>query len=489
MADTLRADVVVVGTGAGGGPAAARLAEAGLEVIVLEAGPRFAARDFEDDEWTMRTRLGRVHGSGDGLYSFYAGACVGGSTVVNDALCWRPPAEILDAWRSEHGLEDLRPERFAPYVETAWRDVNAQPTVPPLVNRNARALARGAEALGWANQAMARNVRSCAGLGRCNLGCPLDAKQSTLVSYLPRAERAGARVVANARVERVRSDAGRVTGVEALRLDPRTRRVVGPLRVEAPRVVLAAGVLGTAPILLRSGLVGAVGRGFTAHSSTYVTARFAEPVHGYFGPTMGWAVTEWSDVNGHGGPGYMLENAAVRPLQTASVLPGLGAEHERAMAALPHLAHTVVVLRDRTRGRIGSGDAAAPTLHYALESGDFERLRHGIGQAARAYLAAGAEEVWLPLHGHPPVRSEADLAALDGLELDGTRFSLLYAVHLFGGAVMGGDPASSVCDPEGAVRGVRGLAVADAAALPSNTGVNPQITIMANALRVAEALA
>ncbi len=487
-AETLRADAVVVGTGAGGGPVAAVLAEAGLDVLVLEAGPRLAARDFEADEWTMRTRLGRVVGTADALQTFYAGACVGGSTVVNDALCWPTPEDLLDAWSRDHGLDELRPASFRRHLDTAWRDVGAAPTRPPLVNRNARALARGAEALGWANQAMARNVRGCAGLGRCNLGCPLDAKQSTLVSYLPRAERAGARVRAGVRAERVRIEAGRVTGVEAVRIDPATRRPLGTLRVDCPRVVLAAGVLGTAPLLLRSGLAGPVGGDFTAHSSVYVTARFREPVHGYYGPTMAWAVSEFSDVNGHEGPGYMLENTAVRPLQTASVLPGFGADHERAMAALPHLAHTVVVLRDRVRGRIGIDRTGHPVFDYELGPPDLERLRGAMANAARAYLAAGAEEVWLPRHGTSPVRGEADLARLADLDFDRTRFSLLYAVHLFGGAVMGKSRVSSVCDPTGTVWGVAGLHVADASALPSNTGVNPQITIMATALRVAEGL-
>ena len=480
--ERLRADAVVVGTGAGGAPAAAQLAEAGLDVLVLEAGPRLEAADFLDDEWRMRSRLGRIQSTGDALQSFYAGACVGGSTVVNDALCWRPPAEVLATWREEHGLAELSEAGMAPYVERAWRDIHAEPTRRSHVNRNADALARGARALGWANEAMPRSVRGCARLGRCNLGCPTNAKQSTLVSYVPRAERAGARLVPNARALRVRVEAGRAAGVEALRLDPESGAPRAELVVEAPRVLLAAGALATPALLARSGV--AAGHGFQAHSSVYVSARFEEPVHGYFGPTMAWAVSEFADVNGHTGPGFMLENAAVRPLQTASTLPDFGADHERAMAALPHLASTVVVLRDRSRGSVSADTGGRALIDYALGAGDLERLRLAMDRAARLYLAAGAREVWLPVHGVGPLRSEGDLQRLPPA-LDRTRLSLLYAVHLFGGAAMGGSRKTSVCRADGRVWDVAGLYVCDASSLPTNTGVNPQITIIANALRIA----
>ena len=484
--ERLAADAVVIGTGAGGAPAATVLASAGLEVLVLEAGPRVSASGFVPDEALSRSRLGRIATSSDGLHSFYAGACVGGSTVVNDALCWRPPGEVLEAWRREHALGAVA-DALPAYAERAWRDVHAEPTDRAHRNRNAEALRRGAERLGWANEAMARNVRGCANLGRCNFGCPIDAKQSSLVAWVPRAERAGARVLAEVRVLRLRVEAGRVRGVDAVRVARDTRAPAAPLRVDAPLVCVAAGALESGPLLQRSGIARA-GRGFQAHSSAYVTARFAEPIHGYFGPTMGHAVSEFSDVNGHAGPGYMLENAAVHPIQTATVLPGFGAAHARAMAALSHLAHAVVVLRDRTRGEAGPGpDPAAPRIDYALEAGDLERMRHAFASAARLYLAAGAEEVWLPLEGHAPVRSERDLARLADHPLDRARLSLLYAVHLFGGAGMHGRRAEGVCDPEGACWDVAGLCVADAASLPGNTGVNPQITIMAHALRVAEA--
>src|SRR5262245_10152588 len=484
----LAADAVVIGTGAGGGPAAAVLAEAGLEVLVLEAGPRIPSSAFRPDEAWSRTKLGRIAASADGLQSFYAGACVGGSTVVNDALCWRTPPDVLEQWRREHALGAVA-DGLPPFVERAWRDVHAEPTDRAHLNRNAFALERGARRLGWAAEAMARNVRGCANLGRCNFGCPTGAKQSSLVAWVPRAERAGARVLAGVRAERIRTEAGRARGVEARRLDPATGATRGALRVDAPLVVVAAGVLETGPLLRRSGLGGEhAGRGFQAHSSAYLTARFAEPIHAYFGPTMAYAVTEFSDVNGRGGPGYMLENTPAHPMQTAAVLPGFGHEHARWMAALPHLAHAVVVLRDRTRGALAPGEPGAPArIDYELEAGDLERLRHALSNGARLYLAAGAEEVGLPVEGFGPVRSERDLARLEQFSFDRSRFTLLYAVHLFGGAAMHGERSRGVCDPEGACWDAAGVVVADAAALPGNTGVNPQITIMAHALRAAEA--
>ncbi|UCE87595.1 MAG: hypothetical protein JSU66_07755, partial [Deltaproteobacteria bacterium] len=221
----------------------------------------------------------------------------------------------------------------------------------------------------------------------------------------------------------------------------------------------------------------------------YVTARFREPVHAYYGPTMAYAVSEWSDVNGHAGPGFMLENVAVHPLTAAGALPGFGAELEARMAQLPYLARTAVLLRDRSRGRIQLDADGHPRIAYAPDAGDLARLRDGILAAARAYFAADAVEVYLPIQTAPPLRSAKDLDAFATAALTPAKLCNLYAVHLFGGAVMADAPARGVCDEDGACFAARGLFVTDASALPTNTGVNPQVTIMANALRIAERVA
>lgn len=491
MAETLAADVVVIGSGAGGAPLAAALAEAGLDVLVLEAGARVETRDFNGEPRDMLARLMTATTAAGSGMEIYAGRCVGGSTVVNDALCWRPPAEILEGWRRDFGLEDWTEAALAPYVERAWREVNASPTGREHLSRNAHLLELGAARLGWAAEAMPRAVRGCANLGLCNLGCPTGAKQSALVSWVPRAERAGARVLASLRADRVLVEAGAVRGVAATRLDPATRAPAEEVAIAAPLVCAAAGVLGTPALLLRSGLEGRgvrPGRGLQLHSSVHVAARFAEPVHGYYGPTMGYAVSEFSDVNGRRGPGYMLENVTVDPVTTAGSIPGFGAAHAARMAALPYLARSLVVLRDASRGEISLDGRGELALRYEPVPGDLARLAGGIAAIARAYLAAGALEVHLPLHRSAPARRESDLGFLSEIELTARSLTLLYAVHLFGGAGMAADPARGTCDGEGRVFAARGLYVADASALPGNTGVNPQITIMAHGLRVAAAI-
>jgi choline dehydrogenase-like flavoprotein len=482
------ADAVIVGTGAGGAPVAARLAEAGLRVIVLEAGPRLETPDFDGEPLHMLPRLMTVEAARESGLSVYAGACVGGSTVVNDALCFRTPREILARWRDEFGLATLEDASFGAFVERAWQDVHASPTDRAHTNRNAHLLAEGARRLGWSASPTPRNVRGCANLGLCNYGCPSGAKQSTLLTYVPRAERAGARVLAPVRALRLRIEAGRVTGLEAEWLDRMTRRRRGPLVIDAPRVCLAAGVLGTPAVLLRSGLEGPAGRELQFHSTVQVAARFAEPVLAFYGPTMAWSIADFADVDGQRGPGFLIENVAAHPAVTAQALPGFGAEHERSMRALPHLARALVLLRDETRGHVALDRHGGLQLHYDPVPGDLSRLRAGIRETARAFLAAGALEVHLPVNGLPPVKREGDLRALDAASLAPGAFSSLYAVHLFGGAAMADDPGRGMCDVQGACFGVEGLSICDASSLPSNTGVNPQITILANALRIAEGL-
>src|SRR5262249_28312201 len=293
-------------------------------------------------------------------------------------------------------------------------------------------LALGAQRLGWTASATPRSVRHCVNLGLCNFGCPSGAKQSTLVTYVPRAERAGAGVPARPPAGRGPVGARALTGVAAVQLDPTTGEPGEQVTIDAPLVCMAAGVMATPALLLRSGVPGVTGNGVAVHTSTHVVARFAEPVNGYYGPTMGFAVTEFATLLGPTGPGIMIENTATHPLATAAVIPGIGAEHAARMAQLPYLAKAVVLERDTSRGRA----TADGTISFVHGADDIARLRLGRGGAAGPSRAAGGGGVWPPLPRFPPVQRPQDLVALERLPLDASSFTVLYAVHLFGGATM-----------------------------------------------------
>ena len=283
---------MVVGSGAGGAPAAARLAEAGFEVLVLEAGPRLSAADFSADEAAMTARLGRATATASGAQSLYAGACVGGSTVVNDALCWRTPPEVLERWRREHGLSDLTDAAFAPFVDAVWEEIHAETTPPSHLNRNARRLELGAQPPGL--------ERRGDGAQRARLRAPRPLQ----LGLSDRCQAVGARQLAAARRARGRARAAGYAGHARARLGGRgdgRRGAAEPIRAAAsrpPRFASTRRSSCSPPACSRprrcccaadSPRAARSAAALQFHSSVIATARFAEPVHGYFGPTMSYA--------------------------------------------------------------------------------------------------------------------------------------------------------------------------------------------------------
>ena len=481
-------DFAIVGSGAGGAVAAAVLAEAGHDVLVLEAGPYMDRHSYSDEPLAALGALYRDGGLtiAEGLPAIPTpvGRAVGGTTVINSGTCFRAPERVLERWRDEAGIDWIT-DLDADYA-AAEEFLHVRPVDPERMGRNGQLLREGAETLGVSHHPLARNAGRCVRCGSCPYGCRLDAKRAMHVSYLPRAVRAGARVRSGVEARRVEFEGERATGIECVAgVASRSGHTTRPFRVRARRgVIVAGGAFGTPELLLRSGVrsrSGELGRNLRIHPACWVGARFDEEVRGWEGIMQSYAVDEWRD------QGLLLE-ATFTPLAFGGHwMPGTGAEHQERLAAYGHVASTGVHLSDDSRGRVGIAGDGSLRITYRLTREDARRLSSGIARAAELFYAAGAREVYPQLAG-VPVLPRNRIADLDSSPPPARRMRL-EAFHPLGTARMDADPGFGVVDATGAVHGYRSLYVADGSLFPSSIGVNPMMTIIAMASRVSRQLA
>ena len=472
-------EVVVVGSGAGGAVVASELAEAGIPTVLVEQGFHHTRRDFTQKEPDMMALLYEDAGArttSDGSIVLLQGRTVGGSTVVNWAICFDPPADVLARWASDHGLPELLDDDLPRALRKVRHVLNVRPIPADMVPPAGQKMLAGARALGLEAGVLEHNRTECLQSGFCMLGCAYDRKQTMLVTYVPRALHHGARLLPGARVDRILSRGNVVTGIEGELHDERTGER-HPFRIAARHVVVAGGAIGTPMLLQRSGLAPRAGHNLTLHPTSAVIARFDEPVQAYRGIHYTTHVSEWAS------EGILLENVFAYPGLLAASSMRMGRELERLMAAYDHLAGAIVLAHDDGRGRVEALPDGTPAVHYALDPRDAARIRKGWGELARIYLAAGAREVVIPHADAAPVTSTEDLTAIDRLRMDPCRFAL-FSAHQMGTAPMG-PPGYGVCDHAGRVHGMQNLLVADTSLFPTSLGVNPQITAATLATRVA----
>jgi choline dehydrogenase-like flavoprotein len=477
-------DVVIVGSGAGGAVAAAELAAAGLEVIVLEAGDRYDRDNYPADHLDAIAELYRDGGltiaEGRPPIPVPVAKVVGGTTVINSGTCFRAPEPVLADWRDRFGIS-WAGEMAADYAE-AEQTLQVTQLDPETMGRNGQLAMDGAAAIGASGAPIHRNAGNCSQCSSCPFGCEIDAKRGMHVSYLPRAVAAGARIRAGVEAERIIVEDGRAVGVSCS-----TRTGAGakrrPFTVRARRAVIAAGgSFGTPELLLRSGLGGRqVGRNLHIHPACWVGARYDEEVRGWDGVMQSYYVDEWEHM------GILLE-ATFTPLAFGGAwLLGAGESHQRAMLDFGHVGSVGVHLCDESSGRVGLGAEGSLRASYKLTKGDADRLAFGIARAAEVHFAAGATEVY-PNIARVGVLKPGDLATFEATTFKPAELRL-EAFHPMGTARITADPAQGVCAIDGSVNGTRDLYVADGALFPTSVGVNPMMTIIAFSKQVARGIA
>lgn len=484
------ADVVVVGSGAGGAPAAALLRDAGFDVLLLEEGGLHRTETFRTDPVRSLQRLYRDAGTSSILgrppIMFAEGRCVGGSTVINGGMSWPTPERVLAHWSGELGLDATDSRSMAPYFERASRILHVEHQNPDTLGRNDELFVAGAERLGWKVENNPRDMHRCVGLNNCGFGCPTGAKRSMLVTEIPRTLAAGTRLVTHAKVSRVLFRGGRAVGVRGRFVDERGRRRtaggarLGAFEVFADLVILAAGARHTPGILMRSLVFGGeVGKGLHTHPNAKVVGVFEEPVRPWIGAHQSHQIHQFLD------EGILLAYAGVPPGILATGIPGFGREHGERMALYNHMMTAGCLIEDTGVGRVVLGPDLEPWMTFRLSPRDVETIHRGVRMSAEQMFAAGAKSVLLPFGDLPELHGADELVRIDARPRRRHNIELM-TVHIMSSARMSRDKRSGVVDAWGRVHGIEGLAVADASIVPSSIGVNPMETIVALSLRCAE---
>lgn len=484
----LDADVVVVGSGAGGSVVATELAETGLRVLVLEEGPHVSP----EEHGAMRPSESIRHLWRDGAMSMavgvgnsptinvHMGRCVGGSSLHTGGVCFRLPEAVHHHWSKDLGLSGYSERAMREVFDHVEKRIHVETVPKTLWSRSAELFAEGAERCGIEMKQVRRNTDGCQGAGRCNFGCPHKAKMSVDHSYLPRAVDQGVDVWSHCLVERIIVKGNRAVGVEGRILNGERGEKKGKLTVHARTVVLTAGAWHNPVIMKRSGLSKGnrwVGRNMTLHPSFRTFARFDEDVRGWQGALQANYTDHFEK------QGITLIDLFIPPGILAAQMHGVGREQAENAKQIPNLAVFGGMIHDHGGGTVHTVPGRDPLVTYRMDKRDRAKVPLMLRSLAEVFFAAGAREVMLPVVGLGPVTADA-LAQTPLEKMPAFRFEC-GSMHPLGSCQMGAFPTESAVDPDGRPWNVDGLVLADSSVIPTSLGVNPQLTIMSVATRLA----
>ncbi|MBD3641325.1 MAG: GMC family oxidoreductase [Marinobacter sp.] len=498
---TLEADVVVIGTGAGGGTTAEILARSGLSVILVEEGRLYYQKDFKMDELSAYASLyqeGMSRVTKDGAIAILQGRCVGGSTTVNWTSSFRTPDATLNYWAERFGLDALAPEAMAPWFDGREQRHNIEPwAVEPNVNNDI--LRQGCDKLGYSWKIIPRNVKGCWNLGYCGVGCPTNAKQGALLTTVPGALDHDAHLIHGLRADKLVMDQDRIDHLKASAMAADGINPSGvTVTLKARHFVTAASAIGTPGLLLRSGIPdphNRIGKRSFIHPVNACVAEMPEKVEPFYGAPQSIYSDHFNFSGGVDGPvGYKLEVPPLHPAMSAGVIPGHGDTQINTMARLPWMNSVIALLRDGFHpdspgGTIGLRDDDSPYLDYPVTDYLWDGLRRAFHTMAEIQFAAGAKRVRLMHLDSDWYTTLADAkAAIDQLPMEPHRVRL-FTAHQMGGCGMGANPEESVVNGFGEHHHVSNLSVHDASIFPTSIGANPQLSVYALSARNSNRLA
>lgn len=498
---TFEADVIIIGTGAGGGTSAEILAQAGFKVLLVEEGSLKTSSDFKNDEAKAYAELyqeGAARATADGGIGILQGRTVGGTTTVNWTSSFRTPDPTLAHWADVHGVQGLDSASMAPWFARMEERLGVAPWAVP-ANANNDVIRAGCENLGWHWQVIPRNVRGCWNLGYCGTGCPTNAKQSMLVTTIPAALDKGAILIHTARAEKLILEGDRVTGVQCRGMNDRLNQANGQrVTLRGRHVVLAGGAINSPGLLLRSGAPDPhqrLGKRTFLHPVNFSVAQYDTDINGFYGAPQSIYSDQFQWDNGTTGPiGFKLEVPPMQPSITSALLGGHAQANFERMQNLAQSNILIALMRDGFDERSQGGNVSLredgnPVLAYPLDDYIWDGARRAWLAMGEIQFAAGAKAV-MPVHSQGQLsRSWAEYQQ----QVEGLRYAIydvrLASAHVMGGCAMGEDPTQAVTDSLGRHHQLENLSVLDGSLFPTSIGANPQLSIYGLVSRLASSLA
>ena len=482
-------DVCVVGSGAAGAIIASKLARKGLKVALLEKGGYYDAEDMNQREADMIPLLWKNNGAiftDDLRIVIVQGECLGGTTVINDAVCFKTPKLVRDEWR-KLGV-DISDERWEQALDEVWNGIHVSKVKDEELNKNNLMLKKACELKGYKADKNDRNCKECMRCGFCHLGCHYETKQDMLVTYITNAlhdPNADIKIYCNCEVDKISYSNGIVDGIEGKFVDKAGNEKYS-IRVNAKAVVISAGAIASSLLLMKNGIAkGKAGNGLSLHPAGHLIAKFKEEINAYDGIPMAYTCHEFGVTNGVNG-GFLIESIFLPIFQFAMGLPTFLLEHAQMMKDFKHYAMAGVLVKDGANGKIILTDEGNARINYKLSEEDLKTAAEGLSRLAEMWFDIGAEEIITEHIGMPRLYSKDDIPKfVDKIlnEPDNINFA---SAHPQGGNRMGNDPSNCVVDSNCKVHGFTNLFVSDASVFPTSVGVNPQITVMAIASMTAD---
>jgi choline dehydrogenase-like flavoprotein len=502
LPDTLECDVVIVGTGAGGGITAELLTQAGLNVVLIEEGPLRTSSDFNQKESEAYADLyqdGAGRKTLDGAIALLQGRCVGGTTVINWTSSFRTPASTLGYWREQFDLADFTEAAMTPWFAQAEKRLNMHKWEEAPPNLNNEILRTGAHKIGISAEIIPRNVKGCWNLGSCGLGCPTNAKQSMLVTTIPSSLKAGAKLFYQTRAEHFEFEGKKVKALVCAGIQVNGVRVSDKtMRITARHYVVSGGAINSPVLLKRSKAPdphGLLGKRTFLHPVAFSSAVFDEKVEGWAGAPQSIYSDHFIHHNPHNGPiGYKLEATPIHPGLMSVLIGGHGKSLAERFKDYPNTQMMLALLRDGFHPESEGGTAmlnvdGSAMLHYPLSDYVLEGFRQALLTMAEVQFAAGAKKV-LPMH-EQGTRYTSWAEAKAGIAKFDMKPYLVGAgsAHIMGGCAMAGKETKGVVRPDGVHWQIENLSVHDGSVFPTSIGANPQLSIYGTVNRMATQLA